>query len=69
MNRTEHLEWAKNRAKDENTAPNMWASFTSDMSKHEELQTHVALQLGTMFLMTNPTMPNHEMEKFIDGFN
>jgi len=71
MNRKEHLEWAKNRAKEileNSTGMEAWANFVGDLGKHDELRDHIAIQLGMMTLSMNG-FNNHETASFIDGFN
>jgi len=74
MTRAEHLEWAKARAReylDRGDWEQAWASMVSDLSKHPELEKHMAIELGMMFIM----MPNSSyrnvaaMRRFIEGFN
>ena len=71
MTRKEHLDWAKERAYeylDKGNALLAWTSFTSDMSKHDELKNHIALELGNMILPSDAFAIN-EYRKFIEGFN
>ena len=70
--RSEHLQWCKNRAYeylDNNDIPQAWASFASDMNKHEETANHIAIQMGTMLMLSGHNQTVHEMRKFIEGFN
>ncbi len=71
MNKQEHLKWAKERAFtyiNEGNALKAWISFLSDLSKHEELKNHIAIDLGKKILdLNNPSL--YEIRKFIDGFN
>ena len=69
MKRNEHLQWAKDRAVKETDKVDMWASFHSDMSKHEELKDHIALPLGMMMLMGARPQNRNDFVKFIEGFN
>ena len=73
MDRAEHLAWAKERAIDvlrQTEQPiQAWASFSSDMMKHDELATHIALELGMMHLAMGELSTLNEMEHFLDGFN
>ena len=73
MDRNEHLAWAKQRAIEALNQTQMpiqaWASFSSDMMKHEKLTDHIALELGMMQLAAGGLSTVPEMEKFIDGFN
>lgn len=72
MERDEHLVWAKERAikeRDDHGSIQGWASFSSDMSKHCELETHAALPLGTMMLLQGLLATKKDFDKYIDGFN
>ena len=72
MSRAEHLQWCKDRANeyvDRNDMPNAFASFQSDMSKHEETANHKALELGTMLLLGGHLTTQHQMREWINGFN
>lgn len=71
-NRSEHLAWCKQRANeyvDINDLKNAFASFQSDMSKHPETSDHLALNLGTMLLLSGNLSTAHQMRQWIDGFN
>jgi hypothetical protein len=71
--RAEHLQWCKDRAieilKEGGTPGDAYASFTSDMNKHEQTANHSAIMLGMMMIMGGQLNTNYEMEKFINGFN
>jgi len=72
MKRNEHLKWAKDRAikhLEIDEVMHAWMSFLSDMRKHDELKDHVALELGTMLMMSGGMDSKKECEKFINGFN
>ena len=73
MNRKEHLQWCKDRAieilENDGDVGNAYASFASDMNKHEETTGHGALELGVMLLLGGHNQSVHEMKKFIEGFN
>ena len=73
MNRTEHLQWCKDRAieildRTGDTAE-AYASFGSDMSKHPETANHSAIALGLMLMLGGANNTPDEMRKFINGFN
>jgi len=71
-NRTEHLDWCKQRANeyvDRNDLMNAYASFQSDMGKHPETANHIALELGTMLLISGNLSTAHQMREWINGFN
>ena len=68
----QHLDWCKKRALeyvDKNDLKNAYASFLSDMSKHEETANHIALKLGMMLMLSQNLNTQSEMRKFIEGFN
>ncbi|WP_013324090.1 hypothetical protein [Gloeothece verrucosa] len=72
MNKTEHLNWAKERALeylDLNQLENAWLSFYSDLNKHEELRNHVGLQFGRQLKYAGFLNSVEEMKDFIKGFN
>ena len=72
MNRAEHLQWCKDRANEyvENgDLPQAFASFQSDMRKHEETNTHSALELGSMLLLGGHLSTVKQMKDWINGFN
>jgi len=71
-NRTEHLQWCKDRALEyvkQNDLKQAFASFQSDMTKHPENANHIALQLGTMLLLGGHLSSAHQMREWITGFN
>lgn len=70
--RSEHLNWCKKRANeyvDNNDINGAFASFQSDMTKHPETANHLALELGTMLLLSGNLSSPHQMRNWIDGFN
>lgn len=72
MNRTEHLQWCKNRAYeylDVEDYTNACASFQSDMSKHTETATHAALSLMLQMQKGGMLSTIPEIRYFIEGFN
>ena len=72
MNRSEHLQWCKDRANEyveNNDMQQAFASFQSDMSKHPETENHSALELGTILLFSLQLSTAHEMRSWINGFN
>lgn len=73
MNREEHLQWCKDRALDildeTGDVGQSYASFASDMNKHEETQNHSALELGVMMMFGGHLSTPEEMRKYIEGFN
>lgn len=72
MTRAEHLAWAKERALDYvrvSDSQQAFASMASDLSKHDELKDHSALQLGMMMLIGGHLNTDDKMKTFIEGFN
>jgi len=72
MNRTEHLQWAKNRALDilkSGTMIEAYTSFISDMNKHEETREHIMLSGGLQMILSNLFNTKDELKKFINDFN
>ncbi len=72
MNRTEHLQWCKDRALayvDDNKLNEAFASFSSDMSKHVATENHLALKMGIMLLFAEHLNTPQKMRKWINGFN
>lgn len=72
MNRKEHLEWCKERAREylnQGDVVNGIASMLSDMNKHEETQLDadgILSRLGMMCVMNNDI---DGARRFIEGFN
>ena len=72
MNRSEHLQWCKDRAMeyiDRNEVVDGIASFISDMGKHAETENHTALPLMGIMLVSGHLNTASETAKFIEGFN
>lgn len=73
MNRSEHLQWCKDRAieilDNGGTPGEAYASFCSDMGKHSGTASHSAIELGMMLMFGGHNNTPHEMKKFINGFN
>lgn len=70
--RTQHLDWCKQRAReylDAGDPIQAWASMTSDLMKHDETASHPGITLGFMLLMTDHLQGIDEMREFIEGFN
>ena len=74
MNRKEHLQWSKDRALayvDAGDINQAFASFASDLGKHDETEAarKLAATLGMPMLMMGALSTPDEMRKFINGFN
>lgn len=72
MTRTEHMDWAKERAitiAKTGDIKGAWASMVSDLGKHDETAGHAAIELGMMMQMGGHLSSQPEMIKFIEDFN
>ncbi len=72
MSRAEHLQWCKNRAIEyvkQNDLKMAFASFQSDMTKHPETESHMALKMGSMLLIGGLLSSPKEMTDWIEGVN
>lgn len=72
MNRQEHLDWAKERAleyADEGDLRGAFASFQSDMIKHDETRNHIALKVMSVQFFSGHLNSPQSMRHFIEGFN
>ena len=72
MDRTEHLQWCKDRALEYVRLGDLdqaIASFQSDMRKHAETANHSALELMTMMMFGGQLSTSTDVEKFINDFN
>ncbi len=72
MNRSEHMQWSKDRALefvDEGDLNQAFASMMSDLGKHDETHDHAAIPMGMMLKMGGMLNTQPEMRKFIEGFN
>ena len=71
MNRSEHLQWCKDRALEYvNSGDNQQAmsSMISDLRKHKE--TESSAEFGfSLGLIAMQSSSSDEMRKFIEGFN
>lgn len=70
MTRAEHLQWCKDRAIEElPDVQNAFASFHSDIRKHDETRDHVALQMMSQMFFGGNLSTSAQMKEFIEGFN
>ena len=80
MDRTEHLQWSKNRAQelcDDGDFQGAYTSMVSDLGKEYEVQTitesplrtHAGLDLGHMLFAGRMLDSPREMTNWIQGFN
>lgn len=72
MNRSEHLQWCKDRAllyASQGDNIQAFASFVSDMRKHKETHNHIALEMGAMLLAGGHLSTERQMSEWIKGFN
>ncbi len=72
MTRSEHLQWAKDRALEYvEIGDNVQAitSMLSDLGKHEELANHGAIELTGMLLFSGNLDDIDKVRRHIEGFN
>jgi hypothetical protein len=72
MKRNEHLQWCKDRANqyvNQGDLNGAFASFTSDMNKHDETSNHLGIEMGMMLLLSGNLSTPDQMRNWIDGFN
>lgn len=72
MNRSEHLQWCKDRALkylETNDNTEAYASFLSDMSKHVGTSRHKALEIGAILMFSGALNRPDQMKQWIEGFN
>ena len=72
MTRLEHLEWAKGRALeyvDAGDGPNALTSMLSDLTKHDELRDHAAIELTAMMMVGGLLSDTDRIRRHIEGFN
>ena len=72
MTRQEHMDWCKKRALeycDAGEVQTAFSSMASDLGKHPETKGHCAVELGMMLMLNGHLSGEHEMRKFIEGFN
>jgi len=72
MTRAEHLSWCKDRALeyvDNGDWEQGMASMFSDLTKHEETESHPAISLGSQLMCAGLIQNSQEARKFIEGFN
>ncbi len=70
MNRQEHLKWCKQRALeyvDRNELTQAYASFISNLGKHDETCDHPAIKMGVGLMMVGNLNTPDEMRKFINN--
>lgn len=77
--REDHLKWCKDRALRElefylRTEPgaavnNAYASFASDMNKHDDTRDHSAITLGLMLMLGGQLKTPESIREYILGFN
>ena len=69
--REDHLNWSKKRALEyleRGDITQAWTSMCSDLTKHEELEDHIAIKLGGMLLASGDLNTVEKMKEFIEGF-
>lgn len=71
MTRAEHLEWAKERARqylDAGDPANAVTSLLSDLTKHEELCGHPGIELGVLELFGGRLKTPDQIRRWVEGF-
>jgi hypothetical protein len=72
MTRKEHIDWAKERAleyADSGDLQGAFASFQSDMAKHDETRNHITLPLFSQLYIGEHLNTPEKMRDCIEGFN
>jgi hypothetical protein len=72
MTRKDHLAWCKKRALEcveRDSMTEAYASFHSDMGKHDETKSHIALTMGPMMLIGGQLQTADQMTEWINGSN
>ncbi len=72
MDRSEHLQWCKDRALayvDDGKLPDAIGSMLSDLGKHPETAKHVAIGLTGMLMFGGYLNEVDEVRRHIEGFN
>lgn len=72
MTRTEHLAWAKARAKElinRGDHIEAWKSFSSDLLSHPELANHSGLMIGMGLIIIGDIKDCRTMWDHIEGYN
>lgn len=72
MTRKEHLEWAKKRATELANKGDLIgaiASMSSDLNKHEETRSHVAIEMMMQLRIAGNLETPQQIKKFINDFN
>ena len=67
----EHIDWCKKRALeyvDDGDLTNAYASFMSDMSKHDETANNMALRIGNALFFNGQLSTIGDMRRWINGF-
>lgn len=71
MQRSDYLKWCKERALEyveKGELDLAWASMVSDLNKNDETRNHLAINLGTMLMLSGRLNTKEEMKKFINDF-
>ena len=70
--RTDHLQWCKTRALEyceKGDTTNALTSMLSDLKKHPDTENHGGMMIGMKLMMDGLLSTQHEVKKFIEGFN
>ena len=71
MNRTEHLDWCKQRALeyvDQDDMQNAFSSMISDLGKHEKTAGHPATAMMSQLFFNGHLNDAAKMREYIEGF-
>lgn len=72
MNRSEHLQWSKDRAVDickQGGITGGLTSMISDLGNHDELNDHLAIGLCMTMMLSGNLETESQAIEFINGFN
>lgn len=72
MDRSKHLQWAKDRALayiDAGNTSEAFSSIVSDLQNHPDTANHGGIELGFGMLMIGSLDTSKDMRRFINGFN
>lgn len=72
LTRAEHLQWCKDRALayvEQGQLQDAFASMASDLRQHPETETHKAIEIGMLLLLSGHLSTQDAMRRFIQGFH
>lgn len=71
-NRTEHLQWCKDRALkyvEQGDFQQAITSIGSDLTKHDETKNHPGIDIGIKLLLIGALNTKDDVIRFIEGFH